>query len=201
MVTALAGAYPATRSAGLRGAGAALFYQDDIQRLDLLVILTGGREPILPEAADLLTAYPDAVVVLFDVAPGPWRDEFARRGVAMPTEAVLTHDLLVRLGVAPDRIRVLKLEEGGTLFEVRALASHLAVEPAAAPAVLVSWHHSNRVRRVLERTFDGHRTPAVRVPRQDVDRPTDWWQRRESLRLGLVELQKLALDWLAHPFS
>lgn len=197
----LAAACPSSRGVGLRALGDALLHQDEVENLDTLALFTGGEPGVLLEAVDLWRQFPDCVVILFDVASGSLRDEFARRGVEVPTEGRLSRDLLVQLGVPPDRIRLLKVDMGGTLFESRALAAHLTTTPARAPAVLVSWHHSGRVRRVLDRVFDGGVVPAVRIPKRDLFRPDDWWQRRDSLRIGLVELQKLLFDLTAHPFS
>jgi hypothetical protein len=66
--------------------------------------------------------------------------------------------------------------------------------------IVANWHHSARAARLARREF-GDAVPAVVVPASERATAHDWWAHRDSLRVGLIELQKLALDVLTHPFS
>jgi hypothetical protein len=62
--------------------------------------------------------------------------------------------------------------------------------------------HSRRVRRVLDRMMKDHPTRvSVRAARYSSFDPDRWWETREGTRTAIIELQKLSLDVVLHPFS
>ncbi len=67
--------------------------------------------------------------------------------------------------------------------------------------VVASREHTRRIRRVFRRSFNEHSVRVsihpARLSQFDPDR---WWQTRAGTRLALVELQKLGLDVLRHPW-
>jgi hypothetical protein len=68
--------------------------------------------------------------------------------------------------------------------------------------VVARKDHSRRLRRVLGRTMKGHPTDVIIQPARysDFD-PDRWWETHGGVRTELVELQKLLLDVVLHPFS
>ena len=68
--------------------------------------------------------------------------------------------------------------------------------------VVSSPDHSRRVRRVLHRSLLGRPTKVmIRAARYSAFNPDRWWETRDGIRIGLVELQKLLLDFVRHPLS
>ena len=191
---------PDARHGVLAAVGRQLVYEDAVTSPAYIALLSGTGAAARLEVADLAARATSAPVIVFDSSSEPLAAEFARRGATLPTEAEQDRVLLQRLGVAPDRLRVVRTPVGGTNGEVSALAADSTL--GAGGAVVVSWHHSARLRRIVRRTIaDPARRPAIVVPRYAREWQNGWWRDRGHLRLGLTELQKLALDVVAHPLS
>jgi hypothetical protein len=61
--------------------------------------------------------------------------------------------------------------------------------------------HGRRFRRALRRAWPATLpAPAVVTTPYGLFKADDWWQSRPTLREGLVEIEKLALDFVTHPF-
>jgi hypothetical protein len=57
------------------------------------------------------------------------------------------------------------------------------------------------MRRVLGRAMKGHTTRVtVRGSRYSPFSPDSWWHARDTRRTGIVEMEKLLLDVVQHPF-
>lgn len=194
---------PPVRGAALRAAGAALVVSEDAARADAVALPSGIGPTGELEVADLVKSGVADRVVVVDASAAPQvAREYARRGVPLESQAERSRRLLVRLGVESARIEVLEIGQGGSTSEGAALARWGGERRIRTMIVVSSAHHSRRLRRVLGRSIpDGRVSLRVRVSRHDPFDPETWWQNRDNLRAGLVELQKLLLDYLAHPFS
>ena len=68
--------------------------------------------------------------------------------------------------------------------------------------VVATKDHSRRLRRVLDRAMKGHLTRvAVQPARYSSFDPDRWWKTRGGIRIEIIELQKLLLDFALHPIS
>ena len=192
----VAAAVPAARRAVLRTAGAALVAGDAVERADVGVITEFGEGSEL-EAADLFHAKMFPRLVVLEPSPTPVEREYARRGVFRDDVVVTT---LRQLGVPETAIVHVDAGEGGTTESTQALAEWMRGHPSRA-IVIVTPSHTRRYRRTLKRVWPEHvPPPAITSPRHNSFRPEDWWTSRRTLREGVVELQKLGLDYLMHPW-
>jgi hypothetical protein len=67
--------------------------------------------------------------------------------------------------------------------------------------VVVAPSHGRRYRRALLRAWPaGHPMPRVVITQYSLFRGDDWWQSRTTVREGLVEIEKLGLDYVLHPW-
>jgi hypothetical protein len=68
--------------------------------------------------------------------------------------------------------------------------------------VVATKDHSRRLRRVLDRAMKGRLTRITVQPARysDFD-PDQWWKTRSGVRIEIIELQKLLLDFTLHPIS
>lgn len=182
----------------LRWLGALLTVAGSVEHADIAV-MTGetGLDGAL-ELADLFADHTVARVGVLTPTPSPAHREFTRRGVLLEDSA----RILTKLGVPADAVVLIAAGEGGTTDGTAALATWCLAHGVHRVLVVTSSNHSRRVGRALKRAFD-HRGSVVlvRTPRFDPFRPLDWWEDRATLRSGLVELQKLLLDYLRHPFG
>jgi len=192
----IAAAIPAARQAVLRTAGASLVASDTAERADVGVITEFGEGNEL-EIADLFHEKLFARVVLLEPSPTAVDREYARRGVFRDDIVVTT---LRQLGIPENAIVHVDAGEGGTTESTMALADWIRVHPSRAIVVVVP-SHTRRYRRALRRVWPANvPPPMVTAPRHNDFRPEDWWTSRRNLREGLVELQKLGLDYLQHPW-
>ena len=111
-------------------------------------------------------------------------------------------DVLEQLGIPKHAIARFPVDDTGTAGTAAALAGWARANPSGRVVAVVGPSHGRRYRRVLRRIWPaGHPEPRVVVTQHSLFRAEDWWQSRTTLREGLVEMEKLALDYALHPLS
>jgi uncharacterized SAM-binding protein YcdF (DUF218 family) len=181
----------------LRGAGRLLVASDEIAPADLLAMDVESREAGLLTLSDLFRARTGRAIGLLKAKSTAIDEELQRRGVVVPN---FTVELLAQLGVPKDAIVHIPTDESGTTETAAALDGWARAHSGTRVLVVVGPSHGRRYRRALRRVWpDGQPTPIVVSTSYGLFRPEDWWQSRTTLREGLVELEKLALDYVAHP--
>ena len=196
MVCALA--VPRVRQAALRSAGHALAASDEVVAADLLAMdVESGAAGVL-YLADLHRSQPAAAVAVLVPEGTRVEHELHRRGIVLPN---LTFEALAQLGLRRDDIVRIPAGEGGTTETTAALGEWARRHPGKRMLVVVGPSHGRRFRRALLRAWpDSGQPPRVVATPYAMFRPEDWWQSRTTLREGLMELQKLALDYARHPW-
>jgi hypothetical protein len=192
-------AIPAVRESILRGAGWALVVNEPVGVADLIVIsLDSGGAGAL-EAADLVKAGIATRVAIFTDPPSGEDFEFAGRGLPYEDASAKQTRQLRWLGLTD--VMQIPTTEAGTEGEGEALPSWCDQNEFRSIVFVVARDHSRRIRRVLDRVMKGHLTQVTIQPGRysgfDEDR---WWQTRNGIRTEIVEFQKLALDFILHPF-
>jgi uncharacterized SAM-binding protein YcdF (DUF218 family) len=113
----------------------------------------------------------------------------------------IARGVLLQLGIPASLIVDLPVDEGGTTETTAALAEWARNHPGRRVLVVVGPSHGRRYRRALRRLWPDQQVgPLVVTSPHAVFRADDWWQSRTTAREGLVELQKLALDFVQHPW-
>jgi uncharacterized SAM-binding protein YcdF (DUF218 family) len=194
---AAAVAIPAIRHAALQRIGSVLADADPPAAADLLTMdVESGLAGAL-KVADLYHQQPAAVGLMLTRSTAI--DEVLRqRGVTVPH---VVRDALVQLGVPGRVIAEIPAGEGGTTETTAALADWARAHPAKRVLVVVGPSHGRRYRRALRRAWPAREpAPRVVVTPYALFRSADWWQSRTTVREGLVELEKLVLDYVQHPF-
>jgi hypothetical protein len=196
-------ALPSVRWPILRAAGGALVAEDAVGPADIVVVATGADGAGVLEAADLLGRGVAPRVAVFADPPDPVVDrEFIRRGAPYENAAARSVRQLRSLGVEATAIEEIPRAVAGTEDEGRALPEWCRSRRFRSVLVVTTSDHSRRLRRLLRRAMQGHPTRAfVRASRYSQFDPDRWWDTREGLRTGIVELQKLLFDVARHPVS
>ena len=190
---------PASRVQILRTVGWALVVDEPVGPADIIVIAVDADGAGVLEAADLVRDGIATRVAVFADPPDAVDREFIRRGVPYEDAAARSVRQLRLLGVADiEQIpRVI-----GTEAEGQELPEWCDRHQFRFVVLVSSRSHSRRIRRILQRTMQGHQTKViVRPARYSAFDPDRWWETREGLRSGIVELQKLLLDVVRHPTS
>jgi hypothetical protein len=194
-------AIPAVRHDGLRLLGASLLTRDAVEPGDVAVISdTGGGEEFQAAELDVSDLYRRrfvSQVILMRATPDVIDEELARRGVRLENPALAT---LRQLGVPEAAVVILDTGEGGTTDSTWALAQWARAHPSRV-IVVIGAAHSRRYRRALLRVWPANAPPPqITYPQRTAFRADSWWLSRRTLREGLFELQKLAWDYIRHPW-
>jgi hypothetical protein len=199
-VVAVVIAVPSLRMPVLRKAGWALVAEGpSVQSADIIVLATDSEFPSALAASDLVHRGVSTRVAIFP-SPRPWESEFVRRGVPFEGVEALTTRYLAAMGIADvEHISesVVGSEDEGTVLPVWCGQHNFK-----AVVVITTPDHSRRLSRILRRAMKGHRTMiSVQATRYSGFDPDRWWETRDGVRTEIVEVEKLVLDVVRHPFS
>jgi hypothetical protein len=199
VVMLLGAAVPPIRAATLQMMGGLLIVSDPIEPVDIAAITIESGEAGELEVNELYHDHVSPRVMVLAPEPTVVDGELARRGVHRgDADRILS--TLVQLGVPRDAIQTIEAGEGGTTDSTEALAAWVSHHPCRV-LMVVSPTHARRYRRALTRVWPAQAPPArIRSPRASLFHAQDWWVARRTRRDGLFELEKLAWDYLVHPF-
>jgi len=200
VVVVAAAAVPPVRRGVLQRVGRHLTSSDQPAAADFIAMDVESGFAGALKVADLHREQPHAVVGLLVPRQTALDEALRSRRIKLAPD-VMT-DVLEQLGIARYAIAQIPAGEGGTTETVDALAGWSRANPTSRVLVVVGPSHGRRYRRALLRAWpDGHPTPRVVITQYALFRGDDWWVSRTTLREGLVEIEKLLLDYLAHPLS
>jgi hypothetical protein len=200
LVVAVSMLVPAVRSTLLMTLGRALVADDPLVAADVIVIAPDAQEAGLLEAADLVQRGISNRVAIVIRPLTPISEHFMRRGVAYADEGERYLGLLQAMHI--DQTEIVRMRRGGTEAFGEFLPAWSRRRGYSSVLVVTQTDHSRRVKRVLRRNSpeEGPRF-IIRRSRYSAFTPDHWWQDRSTVRTGLVELQKLAVDVVVHPLS
>jgi hypothetical protein len=183
----------------LRAAGWVLVVNGPVAPADIIVVsLDSGGAGAL-EAADLVQSGVATRVAVFMDPPGGEDHEFIRRGLPYEDESARQIRQLKSLGVT-DIVQIPR-SDAGTDGEGQVLPRWCVEHQIRSVVFIAARDHSRRVRRVLDRAMAGYPIRVTVQPaRYSSFDPDRWWETRGGIRTGVIELQKLVLDFLLHPF-
>ena len=192
---------PVIRRPILQAAGWALVADDPLQPAEIIVLSVGSDGAEFLEAADLVhQGIANKVAVFEDIDNPMLVRELRRRGLPYEDSAQRALRELRELGV--ENIEQIPQAVSGTTDEGAVLANWCDQNRFPAVIVVSPPDHSRRLRRILHRTMKGHATKvSVRYSRYLEFDPDRWWQKGESRKTELEELEKLLLDVGRHPIS
>ena len=198
LLTAVIVGVPAVREPILRAVGRALVVKEPIAPADTIVIaLDAGGAGVL-EAADLVQSGIATRVAVFADPPGRVDHEFIRRGLPYEDQAARQIRQLGMLGVRD--IVTIPRTAAGTQGEGEVLPVWCDQHRFGSIVIVTTTDHSRRLRRVLDRSMNGHKTRiAIQPSRYSDFDPDRWWETRSGMRTAIIELQKLLLDVVLHP--
>jgi uncharacterized SAM-binding protein YcdF (DUF218 family) len=160
----------------LEAPGTWLVVQDPLQRARAAVVF-GGAVPF--RAMEAAALYQQGWAREVWLSPGRISDEdtaLARLGIKSTSDADYNRQVLQRLKVPANAIRVIDGPVTNTADEVRLIARALEAAGADRAILVTSKYHTRRV-RMLWRTLIGTRPEAlVRAAAEDPFEPDRWWR-------------------------
>jgi uncharacterized SAM-binding protein YcdF (DUF218 family) len=198
LATGVAVSIPSSRHSMLRWAGWALVAEDAPAKADIIVVSSDSLNAGYLEAADLVKAGYATRVAVFSLPVSAPRAELARRGVAVAEPTTEAVRILKGLGVSDVQLIAPVV---GTVDGGRVLQEWCAANSIHSLLFVSVTDHSRRTRRVLDRSVgrQGVRV-MVRPARWSQFDPDSWWRSRNGQRTEIMEMQKLCVDLLLHPF-
>lgn len=192
---------PASRSTILASFGRFLAADDPVQPADIIVVAIDADGAGVLEAADLVHSGVANRVAVFTDPPDPDVDrEFLRRGVPYEDEAARSVRQLASLGIG--HIERIPRAVAGTEDEGSVLPGWCDEHHFQTVVVVAMKDHCRRIRRVMRRAMQDHSTRVlVHGARYSPFDPERWWLSRGGLRTGIIEMEKLLLDFARHPLS
>jgi hypothetical protein len=184
----------------LRAAGWALVVNEEpVAPVDVIVITLDSDGAGALEAADLVHSGVAKRVAVFKDPPTGEDHEFIRRGLPYENAATRQIRQLAMLGVT-DVMQISKID--GTESEGQVLPQWSDEQHLRSIVLVTNRDHARRTRRVFARNMEGHPTQVTVQPaRYSSFDPDRWWETRGGVRTEIIELQKLFLDFVRHPFQ
>jgi hypothetical protein len=184
----------------LTAAGRLLVVANPVASSDVIVVAVDARKTGLLDAADLFHHGVAPQVAVFAKPPTILDYEFIKRGATFFDMGVWSVRTLKAFGVT--HVMLIPTEVTGTEHQGNVLLDWLEQHRFRSVVLVTSPDHSRRVSRVLHRVLKGQSvTLIVRPSRYSKFDPENWWQTRENLKTGIIELQKLVIDFVLHPIS
>ena len=191
---------PAARTALLGATGRALVSCSQLQTADVIVVATEASGAGTLEAADLVHRGIATRVAVFADPPSLVDREFIRRELPYEDRAAISTRQLKELGV--QNVEIIPRTEAGSENDGLVLPGWCEREHVRTLVLVTTADHSRRLRRILDRAMKQSETKVLIAPsRYSAFHFDRWWQSREGIRILAVELQKLLLDVVLHPFS
>jgi hypothetical protein len=183
-----------------RAMGRVLVVDEPVAPADIIVIATDTGGAGVLQAADLVHDRIATRVAVFADPPRGEDLEFIRRGLPYEDAAARQIRQLEWLGIT-DVVKIPR-NEAGSGGEGEVLAPWSDQNAIRSIVFVAARDHSRRIRRVLNRAMKGHTTRVmIQGERYSGFHPDHWWETRTGMRMEIVELQKLVLDFVLHPFS
>ena len=183
----------------LRAAGWALVTSEPGAPADVIVLTVDSGPAGSLQAAALVQKGISKQVAIFTEPPNEEEREFIRLGVPYENAAARQMKQLRSLGMT-DVVQISEVD--GSEGEGLVLPQWCDEHQFGSIIVVATKDHSRRLRRVLDRAMKGHLTRvAVQPARYSSFDPDRWWKTRGGIRIEIIELQKLLLDFALHPIS
>lgn len=197
----IAAVVPTIRVRCLRAAGWALVVRrPPVQFADIIVIAISTDGAGTLEAAALIHGGISTRVAIFTDPPDELDREFISRGIPYEDAAAVSTRQLRSLGV--QNIEQIPRSAAGSEEEGEILPAWCDQRHFRSVVVVTTPDHSRRLNRILGRSMQGHQASVTVQPTHySTFHPDHWWETRDGARTEIVELEKLLLDLLRHPFS
>jgi hypothetical protein len=180
--------------------GRLIVIRQSVARADIIVVAIDADGAGTLEAADLFHHGVSTQVAVFDDPPSSVDREFLRRGLSYEDRGAISTRQLHSLGV--QNVEQIPRKSSGSEQEGDILPTWCEKQGYHSAVLVTSSDHSRRLNRILRRSLRGRQ---INITVQDSPysefNPDDWWKTHEGIRTGVVELEKLLLDVVRHPFS
>jgi len=184
---------------GASGVGQWLMVADPLEPATAVVVLSGRVPFRAMEAAAIYREGLAPEVWLTKEVVGPEEQALDRMGVVVVRGEVYNREVLERLGVKPEAIRLLDAGVWNTVDEVRLIAAELSRTGGDRVIIVTSKAHSRRVRATWSAIVGASSRASIRYAREEPYDARRWWRNtRDALDVSR-EVFGLANVWAGFP--
>ena len=195
----LLGVFVALPLVGIGGLGHWLVVADPLEEAEAVVVLSGHLPFRAMEAAALYREGWVPEVWLTRVAQQPEESALAQLGFKTVREDNYNRQILERLGVPPQAIRLLNEEIQNTADEVRLIAREVKRIKGRRVILVTSKPHTRRVRATWRVLVGETPYAIVRYSSADPYNPSQWWSTTRDALSVSRELFGLLNVWVGFP--
>ena len=182
----------------LNAIGRQLVHVDPLEKVDLLVVLSGGMPVREIEAADLYKAGWAKRILVPREPEGPASAALRARGIDTPGAYGERLQLLDAMGVPATALVTPESFVRSTADEAALVQAWLSANPQPAILVVTSTDHTARARLIFTKTLGDSTRVIMRGASSSRFVLDTWWHDRITLREGLIEWQKSWWYWLRY---
>ena len=188
----------------LLNAGSWLVVEDEPQPADAIVVLMGSTGDRMLQAGEIYKkGYSDNILMVNTHAPA--RDLLAERGVHLKTNAELSKDIGIELGIPEESITILPGNAQSTRDEATAITSYLEINQNINEIILItSSYHTRRSSAIFRRSFSKLDNPVTvtTIPSDYTEfNAPKWYTNRQSAKHVVMEYTRLVYFWLWERWS
>ncbi len=174
-----------------------VFESPEFEQADAVVVLPGSVPDRALGALDLLRESRAPLVLLGrDRATGDLAllDEL---GIERPRDFELNREILLRLGISPDAIRLLPANSSSTAEDAESLRRYLEQSGVRSVALVTCKYHSYRAYLNFRERLQGTGVTVYSAPSSHCRfDPRRWWRDRNQAKTVYLEMGKLLAYWL-----
>jgi len=172
-----------------------LVVEDEVGDADVIFVHSGGIPFRAMEAAELYRSGHAPEVWIASLRPSDRSRALERLGVRMPGPRYWQYQVLQRLGIPSDAIRVLEEQVMNTSDEIDAVRSEMRRLDRSSVILVTSKVHSRRVHTLWNQADDPSIVGTVRWSRADPFDPAQWWTNTTDGEDVIRELAGLVNAW------
>ena len=176
-----------------------LVQEDDLQKCQAVVVITGGMPYRALQAAEVYRAgWAPEVWLTRPVEPN---ETMEKLGIPFDGEEELSRRVLIKEGVPEKAIRILSPAIVNTADELSVIADALQNEKGSAVTIVTSKAHTRRVRALWNRSESGRGKLLVRAATTDSFDASHWWRSTSDALEVVREVLGLFNVWAGLPLK
>jgi uncharacterized SAM-binding protein YcdF (DUF218 family) len=179
------------------GVGRWLFVEDDLEKTQAILVLSGRMPLRAIEAARLYNGGYASEVWL--TRPSEPAASLQTMHITYLSEDFFNSRVLMHEGVPTTAIRVLEPPIANTVDELLAAAKELDRDGGSAVIIVTTKAHTRRVRTLWQKVSHGRRRAIVRAPENDPFQPRRWWRTSADALDVVREVLGLLNAWAGLP--
>lgn len=183
----------------LLNAGSWLVVEDEPQPADAIVVLMGSPGDRMLQASEIYKkGYAENILIVNTHATG--RDLLAERGIHLKTNAELSKEIGIKLGIPKKAVTILPGNAQSTRDEAAAIAVYLKNNKEINEVILItSSYHTRRSSAIFRKSLsklDDHVT-IITIPSDYTEfNARKWYTNRQSAKHVVMEYTRLFYFWL-----